>query len=63
MKTSAIGLQGHCAPKFARVRGGSFGFADPVADIAFAYTMNRMSDQFELDPRRRGLADAVYAAL
>jgi CubicO group peptidase (beta-lactamase class C family) len=45
------------------VRGGSFGFADPVADIAFAYTMNRMSDQFELDPRRRGLADAVYAAL
>jgi CubicO group peptidase (beta-lactamase class C family) len=43
--------------------GGSFGFADPVADLAVAYTMNRMSDQFELDPRRRGLIDAVYAAL
>ncbi len=43
--------------------GGSFGFADPVADLAVAYTMNRMSDQFERDPRRRGLIDAVYAAL
>jgi CubicO group peptidase (beta-lactamase class C family) len=43
--------------------GGSFGFADPVADVAFAYTMNRMSDQFDADPRRRNLIGAVYAAL
>jgi CubicO group peptidase (beta-lactamase class C family) len=43
--------------------GGSFGFADPVADLAFAYTMNRMSDQFDADPRRRNLIGAVYAAL
>jgi CubicO group peptidase (beta-lactamase class C family) len=43
--------------------GGSFGFADPVAEVAVAYTMNRMSDQFERDPRRRGLIDAVYASL
>jgi CubicO group peptidase (beta-lactamase class C family) len=43
--------------------GGSFGFADPVAGVAFAYTMNRMSDQFDADPRRRNLIGAVYAAL
>jgi CubicO group peptidase (beta-lactamase class C family) len=43
--------------------GGSFGFADPIAEVAVAYTMNRMSDQFERDPRRRGLIDAVYASL
>jgi CubicO group peptidase (beta-lactamase class C family) len=43
--------------------GGSFAFADPVAGLAVAYTMNRMSDQFELDPRRRGLIDAAYACL
>jgi CubicO group peptidase (beta-lactamase class C family) len=43
--------------------GGSFGFADPVAGLAFAYTMNRMSAQFDADPRRKSLISAVYAAL
>lgn len=43
--------------------GGSFGFADPVAGLAFAYTMNRMSDQFDADPRRKLLINAVYSAL
>ena len=43
--------------------GGSFGLVDPVADIAASYTMNRMSDQFELNPRRRGLINAVFEAL
>jgi CubicO group peptidase (beta-lactamase class C family) len=43
--------------------GGSFGFADPVAGVAVGYTMNLMSDQMDLNPRRRGLIDAVYAAL
>jgi CubicO group peptidase (beta-lactamase class C family) len=43
--------------------GGSFAFADPVAGVAAAYTMNKMSDQFEHNPRRRGLIDAVYASL
>jgi CubicO group peptidase (beta-lactamase class C family) len=42
--------------------GGSFGLVDPVADIAASYTMNRMSDQFELNPRRRGLINAVFKA-
>ena len=43
--------------------GGSFGFADPVSGIAAAYTMNHMSDRFDLDPRRRGLINAVFASL
>jgi CubicO group peptidase (beta-lactamase class C family) len=43
--------------------GGSFGFADPVADLSAGYTMNKMSDQFDADPRRRGLINAVYASL
>jgi CubicO group peptidase (beta-lactamase class C family) len=43
--------------------GGSFGFADPVAGLAFAYTMNRMSDRFDADPRRKSLINAVYSAL
>jgi CubicO group peptidase (beta-lactamase class C family) len=43
--------------------GGSFGFADPVAGVAVGYTMNFMSDQMDLNPRRRGIIEAVYAAL
>jgi CubicO group peptidase (beta-lactamase class C family) len=43
--------------------GGSFGFADPVADVAVGYAMNKMSDQMDLNPRRRGLIEAVYAAI
>ena len=43
--------------------GGSFGFADPVAGVAVGYTMNLMSDQMDLNPRRRGIIEAVYAAL
>jgi CubicO group peptidase (beta-lactamase class C family) len=43
--------------------GGSFGYADPVAGVAVGYVMNLMSDQMDLNPRRRGLIEAVYAAL
>ncbi|MDB5480876.1 MAG: Penicillin-binding protein beta-lactamase class [Caulobacteraceae bacterium] len=43
--------------------GGSFALADPVADLAMAYTMNRMGDLFDRDPRRTGLVKAVYASL
>ena len=43
--------------------GGSFGFGDPVAKVAFAYTMNKMSSEFETNPRRRGTIDALYACL
>jgi CubicO group peptidase (beta-lactamase class C family) len=44
--------------------GGAIGFADPVAGVGFAYTMNqmRMEDHAE-DPPVRALIDAVYACL
>jgi CubicO group peptidase (beta-lactamase class C family) len=42
--------------------GGSLGFADPDARVAFAYVMNRGGPQWQ-DPRNRALIDALYAAL
>jgi CubicO group peptidase (beta-lactamase class C family) len=42
--------------------GGSLGFADPQARVAFAYVMNRGGPQWR-DPRNRALIDALYAAL
>jgi CubicO group peptidase (beta-lactamase class C family) len=42
--------------------GGSVGFADPDARLAFAYVMNRGGPQWG-DPRNRALIDAVYATL
>jgi CubicO group peptidase (beta-lactamase class C family) len=42
--------------------GGSLGFADPEAKVAFAYTMNRGGPQWQ-DPRNRALIDAVYESL
>ncbi len=42
--------------------GGSLGFADPQAGVAFAYVMNRGGAQWR-DPRNRALIDAVYEAL
>lgn len=43
--------------------GGAFAFVDPVADVSVAYVMNLMSDQMDLNPRRLGLIEAVYAAI
>lgn len=42
--------------------GGSLGFADPDAQLAFAYVTNRGGRQWQ-DPRNRALVDAVYEAL
>ncbi len=42
--------------------GGSVGFADPEAQVAFAYVMNRGGPQWQ-DPRNRALIEAVYGAL
>lgn len=42
--------------------GGSLGFADPQANVAFAYVMNHGGPQWQ-DPRNRALIDAVYQAL
>lgn len=43
--------------------GGSIGFADPQAKLAFAYTMNRMGPGIALNERGQSLIDATYAAL
>jgi CubicO group peptidase (beta-lactamase class C family) len=42
--------------------GGSVGFADPQAHVAFAYVMNRGGPQWR-DPRNSALIDALYEAL
>ncbi len=43
--------------------GGSLGFADPEAGLAFGYSMNRMGAGLLLNPRGQALVDATYRAL
>jgi CubicO group peptidase (beta-lactamase class C family) len=43
--------------------GGSLGFADPVAQVAFGYTMNKQGRGVGLNDRGQSLADALYRAL
>ena len=42
--------------------GGSLGFCDPEADLAFGYVMNDMGPRWQ-NPRNRALVDAVYTGL
>ena len=42
--------------------GGSLGFCDPEAGVAFGYVMNAMGTGWQ-SPRNRSLIDAVYASL
>ncbi|MBI1329372.1 MAG: serine hydrolase [Alphaproteobacteria bacterium] len=42
--------------------GGSLGYCDPEAGIAFGYVTNDMGPRWQ-NPRNRGLMDAVYASL
>ena len=42
--------------------GGSLGFADPDAGLAFAYAMNRSGPRWQ-NPRNHALIDAVYTSL
>jgi CubicO group peptidase (beta-lactamase class C family) len=42
--------------------GGSLGFADPDARLAFGYVMNRSGPRWQ-NPRNRALIDAVYASI
>jgi CubicO group peptidase (beta-lactamase class C family) len=42
--------------------GGSLGFCDPGAGLAFGYVMNQMGPRWQ-NPRTRALIDAVYECL
>ena len=43
--------------------GGSFGFSDLEANIAFGYTPNLMHDKMELGPRGKKIIDTIYNVL
>ncbi|MBV1876565.1 MAG: beta-lactamase family protein [Pseudomonadales bacterium] len=43
--------------------GGSLGFADPEAELAFGYNMNRMGAGILLNSRGQSLVDATYQSL
>jgi CubicO group peptidase (beta-lactamase class C family) len=43
--------------------GGAVAFADPDADLAFAYVMNSMQFNLEGDPRSTNLVKAVYQVM
>ncbi len=43
--------------------GGSFAFADPDAQLGFAYVMNKLDFYLTNDPREKALRDAVYRAI
>ena len=43
--------------------GGSFGFADPDAQIGFCYGMNKSGFYLWDDPREHSLREAVYCVI
>jgi CubicO group peptidase (beta-lactamase class C family) len=54
MSTTAFGHAG---------MGGSVGFCDPAARLAFGYTMNKQGSGLGINPRGQALVDATYRTL
>ena len=62
MKSSSFVSFGSPGSFGAPGAGGSIGFADPQAQIGYAYITNRMGVSLTGDPRDRALRDALYSA-
>jgi len=62
MKTCAGFSFGNPGSFGAPGAGGSIGFADPQAQIGYAYVTNRMGVMMGGDPRDVALRDALYSA-
>ena len=43
--------------------GGSFGFADPNAEVGFGYVLNGLGTAFPMDPRAIALVTAMYDSI
>jgi CubicO group peptidase (beta-lactamase class C family) len=43
--------------------GGSVGYCDPAARLAFGYAMNKQGTGLGINPRGQALVDATYRAL
>jgi CubicO group peptidase (beta-lactamase class C family) len=43
--------------------GGSFGFADPGAQVGYAYVTNKQGAGILDDPREKALRDAFYRSI
>lgn len=59
MKPSPNWSFGHAGAFGAPGAGGSLGYADPAAGIAYAYVTNRMGPDPKADPRDRALREAL----
>lgn len=63
MKPSAVWPFGSPASFGSPGAGGALGFADPRAEIGYAYVTSRMGTTLTGDPRDVALRDALYGAL
>ena len=62
MKPHATNPFGHPSSFGAPGTGGSLGFADPRAQLGFAYFPNRMGSRLS-DPRANALRTAAYRSI
>ncbi len=63
MKPSPVWPFGSAASFGSPGAGGSLGFADPDAEIGYAYVTSQMGTTLTGDPRDVALRDALYAAI